>query len=85
MPQYFIDINDGDRTSEDTDGYQFADDQEARKAAISLLPDIAADVLPDGDTRTMTVMLHDQRRTPIFKASLHLHGEWIKDGSRAGS
>lgn len=79
MPKYFIDTDDGDRVLKGTEGYEFADDRSARKAAIAHLPDIAADVLPDGDVRTMTVVLRNENRKAIFKASLHLLGEWLED------
>lgn len=79
MPHFYFDTHDGDRMLVDDSGYALPDQQEARKAAISLLPDIASDVLPDGDTRVMAVFVHDERRRPIFKATLELHGEWLDD------
>lgn len=79
MPKYFIDTDDGQLEIEDTEGYQFTNDEEARKAAIAHLPDIAADVLPDGDFRTMKIVLRNEHGQAIYKASLSLHGEWVND------
>lgn len=81
MPRYFIDTDDGDRKISDTEGYQFSNDQEARNAAIAHLPDIAGDVLPDGDSRTMSVVLRDEQKRAIFKAVLQLQGEWLDGGN----
>lgn len=79
MPRYFIDTNDGDRTFRDTEDYEYPDDGEARKAAIAHLPDIARDVLPDGDARTMSVLVRNNQQKPLFRATLQLHGEWLND------
>lgn len=58
-------------------GVAYPNNQEARKAAISHLPDMAGDVMPDGNLRKLTVLLLDEHRTPIFRATFSLEGEWL--------
>lgn len=77
MPRYYIDTDDGTNSSMDRDGYVYPNNQEARKAAISHLPDMAGDVLPDGNLRVLTVLLRDENRRPIFRAKFSLEGEWL--------
>ncbi len=77
MPLYYIDTDDGTNSSLDREGYFYSNNQEARKAAISHLPDMAGDVLPDGNLRKLTVVLRDEKRIPIFKATFSLKGEWL--------
>lgn len=77
MPLYYIDTDDGTNSSMDREGYVYANNQEARNAAISHLPDMAGDVLPDGNRRKLTVLLRNEDRIPIFKATFSLEGEWL--------
>ena len=55
MPRSYFDTNDGDEQQRDDTGLDMADRQAARLAAIDALPDIARDVLPDGDRREMAI------------------------------
>ena len=77
MPHYYIDTDDGTNAVLDRDGYDYPNNREARRAAISHLPDMAGDVLPDGNRRKLTVLLRDATRQPIFRATLSLEAEWL--------
>ena len=61
MPRFFFDISDGDHVTRDDVGRDYPDLKSARDAAVSLLPDVAREVLPDGDYRILvsTVRSHD--------------------------
>ncbi len=78
MPRFYFDIEDGPSRARDDDGTMLPDAEEARKAAIGLLPNIARDELPDGDRRNFvaTVRLEDGR--VIFRATLSLVAEWLE-------
>jgi hypothetical protein len=77
MPRFFFDIDDGERRTRDDVGLDFADAQNARDKAVSALPDIARDVMPDGQQRDFFVTMRDDSGRPIFKASLSLRTEWL--------
>lgn len=77
MPRYYIDSDDGTNAVLDREGYDYPNNREARRAAIAHLPDMAGDVLPDGNRRKLTVLLRDATRRPIFRATLSLEAEWL--------
>ena len=76
MPRYFIDTDDGDRLHRDHTGHDLTDAEAARKFALDALPDMARDKMPDGDTRTITATVRDERGNVVYVASLTLKGEW---------
>ena len=78
MPRYFFDIDDGEHSSRGDVALEFADAQAARDNAVSALPDIARDVMPDGKRREFVVTMRDESGTPIFKATLLFKAEWLK-------
>ncbi len=77
MPRYFFDIDDGDTSTEDDEGVEFSDLQEARDRAIGVLPNIARDILPDGDRRDFVITVKDACGKPIFRATLAFQAEWL--------
>ena len=77
MPRFFFDIHDGEMMTEDKDGVQLTDLEAVRTAAISVLPDIARDELPDGDAREFIVWVRDESDQRIFKASLTLQASFL--------
>jgi hypothetical protein len=77
MPRFFFDIDDGDRTYRDDEGLDFPNAEAARDNAVSALPDIARDAMPDGERRDFLVTMRDESGTPIFRASLTLRTEWL--------
>jgi hypothetical protein len=78
MPHFFFDIDDGEHSSRGDVPLEFADAQAARDNAVSALPDIARDVMPDGTKRDFAVTMRDESGTPVFRATLSLNTEWLK-------
>ena len=76
MARYFIDTSDGDLSVPDDEGQDFDDDSAARNAAVSALPDIARDVMPDGDDRTFSAAVRNADGKIIYNAVLTFKGTW---------
>lgn len=55
MPLYYVDFQDGDHFQPDEEGSELVNYEQARRAAIELLPQVARDELPDGEDRTFRV------------------------------
>jgi len=79
MPRYFIDTSDGDRSLRDEEGIELADDAAARLSALDALPDMARDVIPDGDERRLSVCVRNAESEVIYHATLTLAGRWEQD------
>ncbi len=77
MPRFFFDIDDGEHRFQDDEGFELTDDQEARNKAISVLPDIAREVLPDGDRRAFVSKVRDETGRTIFMATLSFVAKWL--------
>jgi hypothetical protein len=75
MARFFFDIDDGPNRSNDDTGLDFPDRETARDNAVSALPDIARDVMPDGMKRDFAVTMRDEDGTPIFRATLAFTAE----------
>ena len=78
MPKYFLDLYDGASFTRDPYGLDLASPEEARKEAISVLPDMARDVLPDGDRRDFTVDVRTAAGEVVYTATLSLVGRWLR-------
>ena len=78
MPRFFLDLYDGDCFTRDPYGFELDGYEEARREAISALPDMARDVLPDGDRRDFTVDVRTAVGEVIYTATLSLAGRWLK-------
>ena len=76
MPLYFFDVTDAGTIETDDFGTDLADDAEARDQAIGLLPDIARDVMPDGDRHEIAVAVRNEQGQVVYDANLTLHGRW---------
>lgn len=76
MPRYFIDTSDGDLTIVDREGLELPNDNAAREAALGTLPDMARDLIPDGDRRSFTVSVRNMSGDAIYRAVLTLEGSW---------
>ena len=76
VPRYYIDSDDGNLHDIDDTGFDLPGPAEAREMAITALPDLARDKLPDGDRCTVTVRVRDERDTVLYSAALTLVGEW---------
>jgi hypothetical protein len=76
---YFFDIHDGERFTPDDTGLHFPDAQAARDNAVSTLPDIARDAMPDGQKRAFVVAVRDESGATIFRAALSFIEEWLTE------
>ncbi len=77
MPNYFFDVDDGDIARRDDEGSELLGLKEARAEAISLLPNIAREKLPDGDLRFFVVTVRDATGQNVFRATLYLAAVWL--------
>jgi hypothetical protein len=70
MPRFFFDSDDGEHLLVDDVGQDMPSFPAARDEAIRVLPDIARDMLPDGDERTFVSIIKDLDGKQICKATL---------------
>jgi hypothetical protein len=75
--RYFFDVHDDEQAKADDMGTDFTTLEEVRAAAIVLLPNIARDEFPDGDSRRFAVKVRDRSGRYIFEASLTLKADWL--------
>ena len=73
MPLFFIDTSDEQCFIRDEQGHEFDDVEAAKVAAVDALPDMARDVLPDGDTRQFLAIVRGSDGLSLLQASLTLH------------
>lgn len=76
MPRFFFDTDDGRFAARDDQGVDCPDRESARRAALSCLPNMADDAMPDGDERRFTVSVRDEDGEEIYAAVLTLTGAW---------
>lgn len=79
MPRFYFDIEDEGHLTKDEEGLLMSDHEEARSQAIGVLPDIARDVLPDGNSRSFVATVRDEAGQHIFRATLTLHATWLSE------
>jgi hypothetical protein len=77
MSRYFFDIDDGSGLRIDDVGVSLADRKSVRDEAIAILPAVAKEVLPDGDSHDLSVHVRDESGTLVFKAKLCLTSQWL--------
>jgi len=74
MARYFFDLHDGSFKLDDT-GTECADFDAVRREAKRLLPEVAKEVLPEGeDHLTLTVRVRDERHETVYTATLMFNG-----------
>lgn len=77
VPRFFFDVHDGQHQRDD-EGTMCVDLQAAVIEAKRLLPDIARDEVPkDGERQTITVVVADAERRPVYSAALSFVGTWL--------
>jgi hypothetical protein len=81
MTRYFFDTWDGPKFIHDDEGLVFGSREAMRYAAIETLPQMAADALPDGETRDFGIEVRDETGAPVFRATLSFRSEWMKSES----
>jgi hypothetical protein len=72
VPRFFFDLDDGDGLVMDNDGLDLPSLEVAKRKAVAVLPDIARDVLPDGDMRVLTANVRDESGRVRVTATLTL-------------
>lgn len=77
MPRFYFDIDDGEHRHSDPEGIELEGAKEARNTAVSVLPDVAREELPDGDRRVFVCKVRDESGMIVFIATLSLVAEWI--------
>ena len=70
MPRFYIDTTDQDQLVRDEQGHDFSDVETARNAAIDALPDMARDMLPNGDSRAFVALVRDEDGKALLQACL---------------
>lgn len=78
MPRFYFDTDDGVEKQVDDVGIDLPTLETARRHAVSILPDIAREELPDGDRRVFVSKLRNEDGHTIFIATLSLIGEWVE-------
>ena len=78
MPRFFFDIHDGE-WSRDAEGIECEGIHEARREAKRALPAMALEQVPrDGDHHTITVLVTNEDRQPVYTATLTYAGLLMK-------
>ena len=76
MPRFYFDIDDGVHRSRDTEGADLPDLGAVRREAITVLPELAREALPDGDEQNFVCDVRDESGAVIFTATLSLRAGW---------
>ena len=79
MSRFYFDIFDGEDEVRDIVGVDCDTPQQVREEAVSALPDMARDELPNGPDRTFWVKVRDAAGRKVFEASLVLTSKWIAE------
>ena len=77
VPRYFFDTDDGTGLVVDEDGQELSGPDQLRYLALDALPDIARDIIPDGDERLLSVRVRDETGAYVFEAFLSLKTRWL--------
>lgn len=85
MPLFYFDIYDNGRLSADDSGVECADLAEARDQAVALLPDLARDELPDGETHSFACVVRRGDGARCYRATLAFEGAWDPFGEAEGA
>jgi len=76
MTRFYFDVDYGEKKFLDGEGDDIPDMNKVPYEAISLLPELIRDVLPDGDCRVLTIDVRNEDNERIFQATLSLAAEW---------
>lgn len=72
MARFYFDIHDDENIAVDREGLSLPSLKAARDAAIDVLPDLAREVLPDGDQHTFVARVRDDTGKVVVEAKLSL-------------
>ena len=78
MPLFYFDIYDDGKLARDEFGVELDSLYEAREQAIALLPDLARDGLPDGDSHDFTAVVRCTGGRVRYEATLSFRGNWVE-------
>lgn len=81
MARYFFDIHDGKEFTGDEEGEVCGSLVEVSDYAVSVLPDLAREELPNGPNRLFWIKVRDEDGAYIFRASLALTTAWLVEES----
>ncbi|CCV15411.1 hypothetical protein [Mesorhizobium sp. STM 4661] len=81
MARYFFDIHDGNEFTGDEDGEICGSLSDVSDYAVSVLPDIAREELPNGPNRLFWIKVRDEDGAYIFRASLALASAWLVENA----
>jgi hypothetical protein len=79
MPHFYFDIDNGECSLRDEIGAEAENLIDVRNAAVCALPEMAKDVLPDGDHRIFAINVRDDNDRVIFRATLSFNAQWVRD------
>ena len=86
MPLYFFDLHDGEDHTVDDFGMEFEHFEDARNHAVSFLPDIAREELPDGPRRDFICHVRTGGGQVVYRAVLKFREDRFgDDAEREGS
>ncbi len=77
MPLFYFDIVIRNDVSRDDEGSLCEDLNAVRREAIALLPQLARDELPDGDSASFSALVRDADNQPVLQAELTLSTRWF--------
>ncbi len=75
MPRFYFDTDNGGSAIRDDEGIECENLEAAVDEAAKVLPDMARDVLPDGDRRAFVVTVRDESGKAVYRFTLSLLGE----------
>jgi hypothetical protein len=72
MPRFYFDLDYGDGMTTDDEGVELTSLEQAKRKAVSALPDIARDVLEDEEKRVLSANVRDESGRVRIRATLTL-------------
>lgn len=76
MNIYYFDIWDHDNAFHDDEGTHLRSRSEIPAQAMLVLPELAKEKLPDGNSLSFTVRVRTAEGHYVYEASLRLEGHW---------
>ena len=73
---FYFDIDDGERVVHDEFGTELSSSEEAAAEALKVLPELARERVQDRG-RAIQAVVRNERRHPVFRATLVVSGEWL--------
>ena len=74
MVWYYFDVHDSGGLHRDEIGDEFVEFEDARRQVQSLLPDIAREELPDGESHSISCDIRDEAGRVVYRGELTYRG-----------